>query len=555
MKSSLFLPFITAVGLSALAAEEPMSDPAKPAIPAVVESIRSETVRSVEGGRPLPLLGTWNTGTFHHTWPNRPRGSDPRWQLEQIEKGVRFLPTFALPEYNFDGKRYADYLFPPFEKVSAYGLPFVLLSTQWERLLTALDEYRDLPPEQNPNVVTPEGEILDRVDPFGPTQLWYEVGRRWTDHAAMARLQEIYPDPPKIIFLSNNEHTKLSWHEVEKSRRYLDKYGPGRPDAFKRKVVGDAWIEKYRELQRGLRDGLTSPAWKEKAIFIGYGGDVGMEALGRWGGWTKYSLHTPGRVSLAPYMWDGVSPSYYMHNWSSVSDYQVHSNQIEAMNGVFALEEAYKINPDFWYELSLWDGDSPNKKTNSKAKLTVFREAGQVYDMERYRGWLQYGMWLMRPRVMRLYENWITPIEEFSHKFENIHAIVEPIHRNATLAAYWRKGELVLNPAARHPYQEGLPNDIAIQPRWFLLDTSVMPERPWKLETEIPVFSLALRLGEAPNRSWLLYAHAPLRAYDDITITIPDWKEVKVNVPREGAFYEIRESDDSIHLISTSISL
>ncbi len=514
-----------------------------------IESIRQAAAqKTIEPeGFPLPLASTWGTGIYHYGGPGRARGVDPAWQLEQIEEGRRYLPVFAMPEMGFDDEQYADYLYPPFERVADLELPFCLLGSQWERHLTSAEEYFSLPPGENPNVVTPEGVILKKLDPFGPTEPWFELGKRLTDHPVMDRLQEIYPDPPRIIFVSNNEHTKLRWTEVAKSKRYLEKYGEDQPNDFKRKVVGDAWIKKYRALQKGMREGLKSKAWQEKSVFIGYGGDVGMEAMGRWAGWTKYSLHSQGRASIAPYQWDGVSPSYYMHNWSAVSDYQVMGNQIEAMNAIPALKEAYKINPEFWFEISVWDGDEPNKTTGSKPKLTVYREARQTYDMDRYQGWLQYGIWLLRPRVVRLYRGgWTAPIEYIAKTLPHVEQAVSRVHEHASLKHYWRKGELVPNPHGQHPYQQNLPNEIAIQERWFLLDTDVNPERPWKLETNISVFALALKLGEAPNRSWLVYAHAPLRDYRDVEITIPGWAPIQVDVPREGAFYEIKEVDGSV---------
>ena len=69
---------------------------------------------------------------------------------------------------------------------------------------------------------------------------------------------------------SRNEHAKLRWYQVDESKRYLDKYGKDKDDDFKRKVVGDGFIPRYRELQEGMRDGLTKPGWKKNALFAGY---------------------------------------------------------------------------------------------------------------------------------------------------------------------------------------------------------------------------------------------------------------------------------------------
>ena len=171
----------------------------------------------------------------------------------------------------------------------------------------------------------------------------------------MKQLQQWYPNPPLVIFLSNNEHSKLRWTEVEKSKRYLDKYGPGRDADFKRKVVADGWIERYRALQDGLRDGLENAAWKKNSIYIGYDA-FGPPHLGRWGGWIEHSLYSQGRIDPGALMWDGGSPSYYTDDWNPKTDYIVWSPQVEFMNLVFMQREALQLNPRFWFEFSVWDG-------------------------------------------------------------------------------------------------------------------------------------------------------------------------------------------------------
>ena len=77
--------------------------------------------------------------------------------------------------------------------------------------------------------------------------------------------------------------------------------------------------------------------------------------------------------------------------------------------------------------------------------------------------------------------------------------------------------------------------------RWFLLDTDLTPPRPWKLETPIPVFALALERGQAPARQWLLYAHAPTGERKGVKITVPGFKDLTVDVPVAGAFYVVDE--------------
>ena len=146
---------------------------------------------------------------------------------------------------------------PVVKELARLRLPLSFLATQWESELTYDKAFLDLPPDQNPNVVGLDGKVQHRVCPFGPIEPWREAGRRWTDNAFFHRLQDWYPDPPLVLLISNNEHAKLSWSEVEQSPRYLDKYGRGRSDDFKRKVVGDGWIERYGKMLESMRAGLV----------------------------------------------------------------------------------------------------------------------------------------------------------------------------------------------------------------------------------------------------------------------------------------------------------
>ena len=111
---------------------------------------------------------------------------------------------------------------------------------------------------------------------------------------------------------------------------------------------------------------------------------------------------------------------------------------------------------------------------------------------------------------------------------------------------WWRKGELVPNRARKHPYQAAIPTEYQGVDRWFALSTTLNPAESWSLTTEIPVFALALVQGEAPERQWLVYAHAPLGARQDVGVTIPDWEQVRIDVPVGGAFYLVTEQTKAV---------
>jgi hypothetical protein len=492
-------------------------------------------------GRPLPLAGHWNLGEVAN-------GFSPDYQMKMIEKGHYLLPAFLMPKIkaNPEDPHWIGYYQASIKRAAELKLPIALIGTQWEVNLSVEDRYLNLPPDQNPNVVAADGKVRREVSPFGPVALWREAGMQWATSPMMKKLQEWYPDPPLLLFISNNEHVKLQWTKVEDDQRYLKLYGRGRDDDFKRKVVGDGWIERYRALQGGLRDGLANARWKERARFLGYDA-FGPAHFGRWPGWMEYALYSKGRIDPWPLAWDGGSPSFYVYNWAAVTDYTVFSPQVETMNWVFMQSEALRLNPRFWFEMSVWDGHEPTQE-NDKRK--TYAKSGQRFTPERYGGMAQFGMWLLRPRSVREFRGYQDTLEQAEPYFLPIVEGVDRVHRNPTLREFWRNGTLVPNRAGAHPYQAVIPAEYQKVDRWFLLDTSVDPKRPWELGTPLPVFALALSLGDAPQRRWLIYAHAPLGARKSVQVTVPGYQAVAIDVSVGGSFYLVDEKNRRVQAVN-----
>jgi len=518
----------------------------------LIDGIRTEATRSNNGpgGRPLPLVAHWNRGS-------KPTGFSPVYQMELIRAGHHLMPWFEFPRPNATPEKsryYSGEYLKAFKEVAELKLPFTLVGTQWEMILGKSKypggpyKWKALPPEENPLVINLEGEIDPRkgISPFGPTKPWEEVGKVWVDSPLMKQLQTWYPDPPLVIFLSNNEAHTLRWKkrgDLETiSKRYLDKYGKGQSNDFKRKVVGDGWIERYKALFARMREGLEAPAWKDNVRFVGYG-VVGPMHMGRWSGWPVYSLHCKGRICPGPYAWDGGSPSYYTHNWDASTDFRVHGPQISFMNGVMILRRLYRDRPDFWWEFSVWDGNAPGKKND---KWVFYEKHGGKYTPERHGSYVEFGMWLTRPRLVRPWRGYLDTRERVGAYFEAIVKVVDRVWADPVLTRFWRKGKLVPNRVHEHPYQVGIPRWLQDEDRWYLLDTNLDPKRPWKLDTEIPVFSLAYVMGKVGDREWLVYARSPLQNRSGVQITIPAYKAIKVDVPIDGAFYHVAEASGRI---------
>ena len=165
----------------------------------------------------------------------------------------------------------------------------------------------------------------------------------------------------------------------------------------------------------------------------------------------------------------------------------------------------------------------------------------------------------MRPRAVRPYQSnepWNDRVGEGGRVIEGSGQYfmasaqaVDRVHTNPILRQWWRKGELVPNHAHKHPHQSAIPEEYRDEDRWFLLDTDLDAKRPWNLETQIPVFSLALTQGEKPNRSWLVYAHSPLKDRKNVKITVPDYRELSIDVSVAGSFYLVDEKGGSVKLV------
>jgi hypothetical protein len=514
--------------------------------------IRREAVLPPDGpaGRPLPLVSHWNMGS-------QGRGWTPQYQLELLQQGHHILPWFGWPRANPDAsdknaERFSDYYAGLIGFCRQFSLPISFRGTQWEAMLVKKN-YRQLPPEKCPAVVRPDGGIIPKLSPFGPVEPWREPADEYVNTAGMKKLQQMYPNPPLVLFVSNNEAPDLRWHQVENSRRYLKKYGKGRPDSFKRRVVANGWMERYPVMFEAMREALASDVWKKNVKFVGYGA-FGPSHFGRWNGWKEYSLITDEWTSPDWHIWDGGSPSYYTHNWNDNRDHWVWSTQIQSMNWIFQLEEAQNVNPGFWWEISVWDGNSSKwtidtqctAGTAKKSKACQYILDGQTYTPQRYLGWVQFGMWLLRPRVIREFRGSTTPLQPWRDFFERLLFAADRIYQEPALEEFWRYGRLVPNRAHQHPYQQDIPRKYRDIDRWFLLDTNLDSPRPWTYKTNIPVFSLTLVKGDEGNRRWLVYAHSPLKNRQNVIVEVPDFGKITIDVPRAGAFYLIDEPTGKI---------
>ena len=516
----------------------------------VLNEVRAETVRPNDdrAGRPLPLAAHWNSG-------DTAEGLGTAYQLELISNGHHVLPALDFPEPDDSDEHLiskTSYYQTTLQTLAQWSLPFTLKGTQWEQNLYTDDMFWKLPLKKNPNVITSDGALIRMLSPMGAIEPWRKLGVLWIHSNLMKKLQAWYPNPPRVLLLSNNEARKLHWGKIDgslrRSKRYLERYGRGEDDDSRRRIVSEGWVARYDAMQDAMRGALVSPAWRENVQFIGYDA-FGPAHFGRWSGWMLYSLYTLDRMDPNHLMWDGGSVSYYTHNWNASTDFRVWSPQIEAMNWVFMQRKVLDETPDFWFEMSVWDGSWPEQTAYRKRsdKIDEYRnQYNQEYTPARYAGFVQFGMWLLTPRAVREFRPYLDTKDRVGEYFESLVAAVDRVYTDLVLKRFWRKSQLVPNQAHQHPYQHNVPERYKGFDRWFLLDTSLDPERPWSYSTEIPVFSLARVLGDPGHRHWLVYAHSPLSPRKNVEITIPEFDKITVDVAVSGSFFYVQELDRSV---------
>jgi hypothetical protein len=375
--------------------------------------------------------------------------------------------------------------------------------------------------------------VVPMTDPEGPLPPWSQVGAEWGSLPVIADMQAAYPQPPLVIWLNNFEQPRLRWENAHDSWRFVQAHGLETTDDEKRAIVGEGWIERDGALWAALRAQLGS-AWANSSIPVNYSA-FGRHGYGSWINWDHKSLHVPGRFAPWPLVVNGT-PSFYVFGDASVhneTDFQVSGPQVKAMNWLFMLEEAYRDAPDYFWEISIYDGGA---QRHNWYRYTMY----QTYDPARYMGYVRYALWLARPRIAREFRLSSQNREQYLEYWQVFLDAVAEVHEYEFLTRFWRKGRLLVNEAYPHPYQKKLYpgyTDDEVD-RNVLLETSRHPPRPWNNTTEIPVWALALELGEAPEREWLLFAYAPLGNELGVTVTIPGYGEVVVDVPRgTGRFW------------------
>jgi len=384
---------------------------------------------------------------------------------------------------------------------------------------------------------------------------------------------------------------------------------------FQNRVAGDGWIARYGAMFATWRNNMTNAAWKNNLKFIAYNG-FGDPSFRGYSGWATFtSTHTTfqgaplaatdtvPRTSYYPYVWDGAVPDVILDPISTITDSRLRSNDFNSMNWPFMLVEARRANPNFTFEMSAWDGHVPLCSVTNGAepcsplctqaagcpdKRQAYTLTGQTWSPERYAAMEEYSLWLTRAQGIRQLVTATVSWADNLPYFLALTKVVDRVHQNDILRDFWQNGELVENPVGHHPYQDTTATagytdeEIKIRDgigRWFYLYSNLdEPNRVMvngslagfkdydvnhtdssdpatNTNVDIPVFSLAYTKGTGTNQEWLVYTHSPKQNRTGVTITVPGFDDITVDVSIGGNFYHLKASDHSVNVVNDSAAV
>jgi hypothetical protein len=266
---------------------------------------------------------------------------------------------------------------------------------------------------------------------------------------------------------------------------------------------------------------------------------------------------------LTPYIWDGASMRTYHANYDKhLTDFTANSPQVGAMNQVMEKEWFQQVKPKCFWELSTWWDPKWVEKMQNHG------ESAGTLSPRRYLGFVKWVMWLPKPRVVRDFTGWTTLRDKHWPVFEQVVTAVDEIQNHAILGEFWQHGQLVPNEGVENPIHADIVDPTGVVPEdikntdfyhFFALETNLDPERRLgrgrdvyqeagaiEQQSAFRVFVMAHVLGDATERRWLVYGHAPRGDEADVKVKVPGFGRITINVDQAGSYYVVSEKEKSV---------
>jgi hypothetical protein len=538
-------------------------------------------------GRPLPLAGSWQVeDNSHRTGGASMDYWGPAYMTAMVQQGHYVLPafidSFSAATWVYAGGRenrqeqidgYKERWLPVLEYLREHRLPFAIRGWNWDTYAMTYQRAQRLNgaeiPREKDVILFQNGEPSRYADPMGPIESWRELGAFWLGNPLAKWMQEIYPDPPLVIMLNNNEAGKMRSARdlAATSDRYRARYGDDASHAPR--ILKEGYHERRQAMCEAARQ--ASGSWGKSLRFVAYNTLWNTMEVGR------KDLDLPAEGYPVPKPWDGSILELYDNDWQpGKADFRTWSMQAEALNTAGVLPDILRQEPDFFWSTIVWDGSHPanvyrprGNPVATTSKTYYYATRGQRWDAHRFEGWIQFGLWAERPRLCSEFRGGGPRDAYRKLTWQALVRCIDRPWKNAVLREFWRHGKLVPN-RAEPPFWQlkgHEPEWLRKLDRWFLLTSSANPPRAqvkvtpdsaeagqrlpdrivdedqeWDGTTHIAVWSIALELGEAPKRRWLIYAHAPQGDVLDSTVALPGHGRVKLpRIPVSGSFFLVEE--------------
>ena len=524
-------------------------------------------------GHPMPLTGSWNIGRWYQQpWKGwgqggdstrkpsvkdrKPQAWDPTYFTELIQQGHHVLPSFpdpmtrGAPEGGLTrlGVRFE----PALEYCAKHKLPIAF--RDWNLADNVAKHEKGLPNEESARFIVNGKQKGRKASPIGAIERWREFGRAWGGSGFTQAMAKIYPDPPLIVYLNNNEAGEIRARDIdENATRFVEKYGADLPNARKAEILHEGYRERYQALFAAAREAAPE-GWVPAMRFVAYNAFPWPKLRGVTPLQIKDYDQLPSRFHEWSYF-DGAMPEFYNNQWQvgrGKTDFSCWSPQAESTTYAPMARDVFKVDPDYYFGAIGWEGGIPGRRgTSANAYATGDFGGGAVkkWDFDRYQGMLQFGLWAMRPRVLREFRGGATRDAYYQKTWELYIEAVDRVWERQDLQPFWKFGKLVENPEII--WQPGNADYCQLE-HWYMLHCDANPPaKTWpKIFTrgsvKLRVQAMALVLGEAPERRWMVYAHAPLGAVKNAGIKLPDYGTLDVSVSRTGSFYVVNEADKSV---------
>jgi hypothetical protein len=542
-----------------------------------------------EEGRPFPVTGSWNIGRFYNQpWDEETAEAwSPTYFTEEIENERHVLPTFkdfinpgtrnVRQWEEVDVEKLVDEQYYPqaLSYCAEHNLPIAFRGWNYGTYVASYEKQverhtnRTFSVEETGALVVEGERKLGKSDPFGPVERWRELGRVWFGSPVVEELASRYPEPPRIVMLDNAEvHVRRLNANMD---RFVAKFGKETVENMskerKAEELEKAYAKRYAAMFEAARKAAPD-AWSKVLQFVAYNnfpwpkpGNNGANGVRR--------IEDVEQLTEAHQGWkkhDGGMPEVYLNDWQvgrGKRDYHLWSPQEESTTHPIFAEQVFEERPQYYFANIGWEGGLPARGRSATNILIVSGPASdrtRRWDLDRYEGMLQFALWANRSRSFREFRGGSTRDAYYQATWERYMDMVDRVWETEALHEFWKHGDLVSNPevveAINTAYEES-PNHNATYERFYLLTCDANPAPTevgrFRKGLNLSVYALALQLGEAPERRWLVVAQTPENGgRSEVTVTIPDYGDVTLDaVSRSGSFYVVTEGEETVERVVT----